>query len=149
MSSSTKNILIVNGPNLGHLGVREVSLYGSRTLVEWERMWQDKAQSIGINLTCRQSDCEAEIIGWCAEAYKDFDGLILNAAAYSHTSLAIQDALCVCPIPTVEVHFSNIYRREEERRTSYVSRVADAVICGVGGEGYLLALEAIKMLTEK
>ncbi len=142
-----KKILIINGPNLNMLGAREPEIYGNQTIADIEKLCKETAEKLGFSIDFRQSNAEAEIIGWIQESAK-FSALIINAAAYTHTSVAIYDALLAVKIPVVEVHLSNIYRREEFRHHSYVSRAARGVICGFGAIGYALALSGIKKLLD-
>jgi len=140
-----KKILIINGPNLNMLGAREPEIYGSQTIADIEKLCRETAEKLGFSIDFRQSNAEAEMIGWIQESAK-FNALIINAAAYTHTSVAIYDALLAVKIPVVEVHLSNIFRREEFRHHSYVSRAAKGVICGFGAGSYALALQGIKEL---
>lgn len=137
------NILIINGPNLNMLGTREPRTYGSGTLANIEAMCQETAKVLGLKVDCRQSNHEGELVSWIQEALGKFDAVIINPAAYSHTSVAIHDALRAVGLPTIEVHLSNIHARERFRHHSYVSSVATGVICGLGPIGYKLALEAV------
>lgn len=146
--TETPTILIINGPNLNLLGVREPAVYGSDTLGDIEMACAERAESLGIGLDFRQSNAEGEIVGWIQEARTVHDGIILNAGAYTHTSIAIMDALLAADLPVIEVHLSNPHRREAFRHTSYVSLAADGIICGLGAHGYLLALEAMATLIE-
>mgnify|MGYP001213389558 CR=1 FL=1 len=146
--SDEPTILILNGPNLNMLGVREPALYGRDTLGDIEAACADRAESLGLAVDFRQSNLEGELVTWIQEARSSHDGIILNAGAYSHTSIAILDALTAAELPVVEVHLSNIFRRESFRHHSYVSLVANGVICGLGAQGYLLALEAMARLIE-
>ena len=139
-------ILILNGPNLNLLGTREPHIYGRETLADIERRCARKAKSLGFEISMRQSNSEGEIIDWIHEAVSGWSALIINPAAYTHTSVAILDALKMVACPIVEVHISNIYQRETFRHHSYVSPVATGVICGFGPAGYELALEAISGL---
>ena len=141
--STSKPIYVLNGPNLNLLGQREPEIYGHATLADIEKLVADKAASLGLSAECRQSNHEGELIDWIQEAREKASGLILNAAAYSHTSIAIHDALATLDIPVVEVHISNIFKREEFRHHSTVSPVSTGVICGLGVTGYELALDAI------
>ncbi len=136
-------ILIVNGPNLNLLGTREPEIYGRETLDDVAALCADKAAQLGLAVDFRQSNSEAEIVGWIQGARGEAGGLIVNAGALTHTSIAILDALLACALPVVEVHLSNIHRREAFRRDSYVSQAALGTICGFGGHGYALALEAM------
>jgi len=136
-------ILIINGPNLNMLGSREPEIYGSQTIADIEKLCADEAAALGFGIDFRQSNSEGEIIDWIQGA-KKFAGIIINPAAYTHTSVAIFDALLALKIPVIEVHLSNIYKREEFRHHSYVSRAARGIICGFGSIGYVLALKGIK-----
>jgi 3-dehydroquinate dehydratase-2 len=144
-------ILIVNGPNLNMLGVRDPAVYGRDSLADIERLCRRRAGELGLAVDFRQSNAEGEIVTWIQEARARAAGIIINAGAYSHTSIAILDALQLAELPVIEVHLSNIFRREPYRRHSYVSEVARGVICGLGAVGYPLALEAMAQLlgTEK
>ena len=145
-----KPVFIINGPNLNMLGLREPDVYGRETLAGLEERCQAKARKLGIDISFRQSNIEGELVSWIQEARSAASGLILNAAAYTHTSIAIHDALKVAQLPIIEVHLTNIYKREPFRHHSYVSPVADGVLCGFGPEGYELALDALhKILTAK
>ena len=142
-------ILVLNGPNLNLLGRREPGIYGHTTLADVEAMCAAEAERLGLGLECRQSNSEGELVTWIQEIPGKFDGLILNAGAYSHSSIALLDALRALDEPLIEVHLSNIYRREIFRQHSYVSLAADGVLCGFGPRGYLIALQAIAaMLAE-
>ncbi|MBL8630668.1 MAG: type II 3-dehydroquinate dehydratase [Rhodospirillaceae bacterium] len=139
-------ILVLNGPNLNMLGTREPEIYGHTTLDDIKRLVEARASTLKLDADFRQSNNEGELVSAIQSARGHFDGIIINAAAYTHTSVAILDALLACSVPVVEVHLSNIYRREEFRHHSYVSRAATGVICGFGAEGYELALDAISNL---
>ncbi|MDE3060061.1 MAG: type II 3-dehydroquinate dehydratase [Pseudomonadota bacterium] len=140
-------ILIVNGPNLNTLGTREPDIYGHETLSDIEAKCKAHAQSLGLALDAFQSNHEGEIVDKIQQAGKDYRGLIVNAGAYTHTSIAIMDALLSLKIPVIEVHLSNIFRREAFRHESYISKAAKGVICGFGSDSYRLALEAMAKLT--
>ena len=142
-------ILILNGPNLNLLGIREPGIYGRETLADIERRCARKAKALGFDITMRQSNSEGELINWIHEAVSEWSAIIINPAAYTHTSVAIMDALKLVSCPIVEVHISNVYQRETFRHHSYVSPVATGVICGFGPAGYELALEAISGLLRK
>ena len=153
LSASTKKgiitkmkILIINGPNLNLLGLREPGIYGRRSLSELEALCTDAVSGTGTDLAFFQSNHEGAIVDEIQSAYGVFDGIIINPAAYTHTSVAILDALKAVRLPTVEVHLSDISSREEFRRFSYVSLYAEKTICGKGFDGYT---EAIAYLTEK
>lgn len=139
-------VLILNGPNLNLLGTREPNVYGTTTLADIEAACGTRAQKLGLSVDCRQTNSEGELVDWVQEAGRDGCGIIINPGAYTHTSVALMDALRAAGVPTVEIHLSNIHRREPFRRRSYVSKVADGVICGFGARGYLLALDAISEL---
>ncbi len=138
-----KRVLVLNGPNLNMLGVREPQTYGAATLADIEAMCRNEAQRLGLGIECRQSNHEGELVTWIQQALGTFDGLVINAGAYSHTSIAIHDALRAVALPVIEVHLSNIYAREPFRHHSHVSAVAKGVICGLGPAGYKLALHAL------
>jgi 3-dehydroquinate dehydratase-2 len=136
-------ILILNGPNLNLLGRREPGIYGHTTLADIEDMCAAEGERLGLAVTCRQSNSEGELVGWVQEVPGRFAGLIFNAGAYSHTSIALLDAARMLDEPLIEVHLSNIYRRETFRQHSYVSLAATGVLCGFGARGYLMALQAL------
>jgi 3-dehydroquinate dehydratase-2 len=139
-------VLIINGPNLNLLGVREPDIYGRETLGDIEAWCGERAEALGLAIDFRQSNLEGEIVTWVQEARDVHDGIIINAGAYSHTSIAVFDALLACDLPVVEVHLSNLFRRESFRHHSYVSAAAVGMICGFGAHGYLLALDAMARL---
>ena len=134
-------ILVINGPNLNMLGIREPDIYGKQDFAALEQYVRDSAKALGINVALFQSNHEGEIVDVIQSAYGIYDGIVINPAAYTHTSIAILDALKAVGIPTVEVHLSDISSREEFRRHSYVSLVAKKTVCGLGFEGYRVALE--------
>lgn len=136
-------ILIVNGPNLNMLGTREPEHYGTRSLAEIQADCEKKAAELELTVDFRQSNDEGEIVGWIQAASTEASGIIINPAAYTHTSIAIMDALLQADCPVIEVHLSNIFQRESFRHHSYVSPAAHGVICGFGGTGYLLALDGM------
>lgn len=138
-----KRILVLNGPNLNLLGTREPGTYGSQTLAQIEALCRSAAQQAGMDCDFRQSNHEGELVTWIQQAQSTADGIVINPAAYSHTSVAIHDALRAVGLPVVEVHLSNIHQREPFRHHSYVSSVAMGVICGLGATGYRLAIEAL------
>ena len=138
-----KKIIILNGPNLNLLGEREKSQYGSFTLGELEKICLQFAKKNGIELTLFQSNIEGELIEKIQNSRDAQDGLIINAGGYTHTSVAIHDALKILKIPIIELHISNIYNREEFRHKSLISNLAKGVICGFGEDGYLMALDAM------
>ena len=141
-------ILVLNGPNLNLLGVREPKTYGSETLADIEEACLERAAALDLALDFRQSNHEGQLVDWIQEARESADGIILNAGAYTHTSIAILDALRACELPIIEVHLSNIFAREAYRHHSYISGVARGVICGFGAQSYILALDAIAYLLE-
>ena len=142
----TKPIFILNGPNLNLLGTREPQIYGSTTLKEVEEMCQLRARQLGHTVSCRQSNHEGQLVDWIHEAISGATGLIINPAAYTHTSVAILDALKNVEHPVIELHISNPHQREQFRHNSFVSLVATATICGLGVLGYPLAVEGIAHL---
>jgi 3-dehydroquinate dehydratase-2 len=144
-----RRILVLNGPNLNLLGQREPAIYGRTTLAEIEEMCRAEGKRLGLEVECRQSNSEGELVGWVQGAPGGFDAVVLNAGAYSHTSIALLDALRSLNKPLIEVNLSNIYRRESFRQHSYVSLAADGVICGLGPRGYLLALDALAAILEE
>lgn len=137
------SILILNGPNLNLLGTRQPEIYGSTTLDDIHKMCVSAADALGLEIDFRQSNHEGELVTWIQQARGVAAGLIINPAAYTHTSVALLDALVAVEMPVIEVHLSNIHRREEFRRHSYVSQAASGVICGLGAKGYELALTAM------
>jgi len=138
-----KKILVIHGPNLNLLGQREPDIYGRTTLAEINRQLKKLARKLNAILTIIQSNYEGKIVDLIATAKGKFHGILINPAAYTHTSVAIRDAILACGIPTVEVHLSNIYCREEFRRHSLISSVAKGTIMGFGPRSYLLGLEAL------
>ena len=142
-------IYLLNGPNLNLLGEREPAIYGKGTLADLEKLSQEAAAAVGATLVFRQSNHEGELVDWIQEARRQAGGLIINAGGYTHTSVAIHDALKVLTIPVVEVHLSNPGVREEFRHKSRVSPAASGVIAGFGPLGYRLAIQAVAALTEQ
>jgi len=136
-------IVILNGPNLNLLGTREPEIYGSDTLDDIRASCAAHAAGLGLEVDFRQSNSESELIGWIQQARGACAGLIINPAAYTHSSVAILDALQMLDAPVVELHLSNIFKREPFRHHSYVSPVARGIICGFGAHGYILALDAV------
>lgn len=136
-------LLILNGPNLNLLGTRQPEVYGRETLADIEGSCKQVASGFGVMVDFRQSNHEGELVDLIHQARGTADGIIINPGAYSHTSVAILDALLSVETPTVEVHLSNIHQREEFRHHSYVSRAAKGVICGFGSLGYILAIQAL------
>ena len=141
-----KPVYILNGPNLNLLGQREPGIYGADTLDDVARSCKTRAEALGMAADFRQTNLEGELVGWIQEARLRACGIIINAAAYTHTSVAVHDALKASDLPVVEVHLSNIYKREPFRHHSYVSATAHGVICGFGRHGYELALEALSRI---
>ncbi len=144
-----KPIFVLNGPNLNMLGTREPAVYGSETLDDVKARCVTRAKALGLAVDFRQSNLEGELVGWIQEARTKAQGIIVNAGAYTHTSIAILDALQAAELPVVEVHLSNIFRRDEFRQHSFVSLAATGVICGLGAKGYELALEAMADLVKR
>ena len=142
-------IAVLNGPNLNMLGQREPNLYGRATLDDIEQLCLHTAEKLGLAIDFRQTNMEGELISWVQECRKRVQGVVINPAGYTHTSVALLDALLSIELPIIEVHISNIYRREAFRHHSYVSRAAVGVICGLGVGGYSLALQAITNLIYK
>jgi 3-dehydroquinate dehydratase-2 len=138
-----RRVLVLNGPNLNMLGIREPQTYGTQTLADIEKMAVKEGAGLGLTVTCRQSNREGELCDWIQQALGTQEGIVINAGGYSHTSVAIPDALRAVALPTVEVHLSNIYAREAFRHHSFISPVAIGVICGLGAAGYRLALSAL------
>ena len=145
----TKKILIINGPNLNLLGEREKSKYGSTTLEMLKKNCESHAKSIGLEIKFVQSNIEGEIVTLIQKAKGAYDGIIINAAGYTHTSVSILDALLAIKLPTIEVHITNIYNREEFRKKSLISKAANGIICGFGVKGYIMALDSIKEIFDK
>ena len=141
-------ILVLNGPNLNLLGTREPDVYGHETMAEIEAACAKRASALGLTVEFRQSNSEGELVDWVQGARNGYAGLIVNAGAYPHTSVALLDALLACDVPVIEVHLSNIFQREDFRHHSYVSKAARGLICGFGGFGYEMALEAAARLLE-
>jgi 3-dehydroquinate dehydratase-2 len=142
-------ILVLNGPNLNLLGTREPDVYGNETLAGIEVKSLKCGKTLGLEVEFRQSNTEGELVDWTQQARGNTDLLIVNAGAYTHTSVALLDALKACDFPVIEVHLSNIYQREEFRQHSYISKVAVGTICGFGGYGYEMALEAAARILNK
>ena len=142
-------IIILNGPNLNLLGEREKNQYGNFSLEDIEKICTDYANKNDIKLSMYQSNIEGELVNQIQISRKNQDGLIINAGGYTHTSVAILDALKILKIPIIELHISNIYNREDFRHKSLISRIAKGVICGFGAEGYLMSLNAMKKFLER
>jgi len=135
-------ILFLNGPNLNLLGQREPEVYGRTTLAEIQNRLNKKAQELGASIEFRQSNVEGELVTWIQQAKGRFDAIVLNAAAYTHTSVALRDAISAVGVPTIEIHLSNIHAREEFRHKSLIAPVCQGQISGFGPYSYLLGLEA-------
>ena len=142
-------IIILNGPNLNLLGEREKEKYGTITLKDIENSCKEFAKKNNIDLTTFQSNIEGELVNKIQGARKEYKGLIINAGGYTHTSVAIHDALKVLEMPIIELHITNIYNREEFRHKSLISKVATSVLCGFGTDGYIMALQAVKKYLKK
>ncbi len=142
-------IFVLNGPNLNLLGQREPDIYGLATLKEIEIMCRDRAADLGYDIDFRQSNDEGKLVDWIQEARTAAKGIVINPAALGHYSIAIRDAIAACDVPVVEVHLSNIWAREEFRRTSVISAVVVGVISGLGTWGYVGAIEALAGVLEK
>jgi 3-dehydroquinate dehydratase-2 len=138
---SFASVLVLNGPNLNLLGTREPAIYGSETLDDVAQMCRDASERLDLALDFCQSNAEHQLIDWLHAARSRVDGVVINPAAYTHTSVALADALTAIDKPVIEVHISNVHRREAFRHHSYVSAIAEAVIIGCGTQGYVLALE--------
>ena len=142
------NILILLGPNLNMLGTREPEVYGKETLEDIEKKCKSMAKALGLETELMQSNYEGELVTLIQKSVGQYDGIIINAAAYTHTSIAIHDALKLTDLPVIEVHQSNVYAREEFRHKSLISPVAKGVLCGFGSLGYSLGLTAMKDILE-
>ena len=140
------HILIVNGPNLNMLGAREPEIYGTETLADIEKKCKDHGEKLGLTIDFIQSNIEGELVTAIQNAAITHHGLLINAGAYTHTSIALMDALLLLKIPIIEVHLSNIFKREPFRHESYISKAAKGVICGFGSESYVLALQAVSTI---
>ena len=142
-------IIIINGPNLNLLGEREQSQYGSTTFDELKENCINKSQELGLEIEFAQSNIEGEIVNLIQNSIKKFDGIIINAAAFTHTSIAIRDALSIFKKPIIELHISNIYKREEFRHKSLISDIVTGGIFGLGSDGYILAIISMQKLLNK
>jgi len=138
-----KTVYILNGPNLNLLGTREPEVYGKTTLAEIEQSCRDFGANHDLEIQFLQSNHEGHLIDWIQDAGKKSQGILINPGGYTHTSIAIRDALSAVKVPVIEIHLSNIHRREQFRHRSYVSQVATGVICGLGPAGYVLGLQAL------
>ena len=139
-------ILILNGPNLNLLGTREPEIYGATTLADIEASCHAHAEQIGASVDFRQSNIEGELVDWVQQARDTAIAIVINAAAYTHTSVALHDALKATGLTVVELHLSNVYKRESFRHKSFISSVADGVMCGFGAHGYVMAIDAAKQI---
>jgi len=135
-------VLFLNGPNLNLLGKREPGIYGTATLADIEAQIRSRASALKVGVEFRQTNHEGELVGWIQEAKGNWDAIVLNAGAYTHTSVALRDAISAVGVPTIETHLSNIHSREEFRQKSYLAGVCKGQICGFGAFSYILALEA-------
>jgi 3-dehydroquinate dehydratase-2 len=135
-------VFFLNGPNLNLLGQREPEVYGRATLADIEAKVRERAKELKVEIDFRQSNQEGELVGWIQEANGKFDVIVINAAAYTHTSIALRDAIAAIGVPTIEIHLSNIHAREEFRHKSLIAPVCCGLICGFGQKSYILALEA-------
>ena len=147
-NTSGLKILVIHGPNLNMLGMREPDIYGHQTLEEINSALKAQADRLGLHIETFQSNHEGDIVDKIQQAQDSFQGIIINPAAYTHTSIAIRDALSLLNIPVVEVHLSNIYKRESFRRTSMMSAIVTAQISGFGSQGYLLALDGLAQVLQ-
>jgi len=141
-----QKILVINGPNLNLLGTREKEKYGQSSLEDIRNKCEAHAKKIGLEVEFKQSNVEGEIVNFIQETRKKYNGIIINAGGYTHTSVAILDALLAVKKPTIELHITNIYKREDFRHKSLISKAADGIICGLGADGYIMALNGIKKI---
>jgi 3-dehydroquinate dehydratase-2 len=142
-SANPPLIVVLNGPNMNMLGLRQPHLYGSATLDDVEQLCAEAAEQLGLAIDFRQTNAEGELVSWIQECRGRAQGIVINPAGYTTTSIALMDALLASELPVIEVHVTNIHRREEFRQHSYVSKAAVGVICGLGVRGYALALTAM------
>jgi|TARA_B100000965_G_C19445878_1_gene693012 3-dehydroquinate dehydratase-2 len=144
----SRKILVINGPNLNLLGTREKDKYGNISLDEIKKKCEIHCKKIGLEVEFKQSNVEGEIVNFIQETRSNNQGIIINAGGYTHTSVAILDALLAVKKPTIELHITNIYKREDFRHKSLISKAADGIICGLGVEGYIMALNGIKKIID-
>jgi len=142
-------IAVLNGPNLNLLGLREPELYGEQTLDDVEALCAEAAEALGLAIDFRQTNGEGELVSWVQECRGRAQGIVINPAGYTTTSIALMDALLAVQLPVIEVHLTNIHKREEFRQHSYVSKAALGVICGLGARGYVLALRALAEILQE
>ena len=141
-----QKILVINGPNLNLLGTREKEKYGQSSLEDIRNKCESHAKKIDLEVEFKQSNVEGEIVNFIQETRKKYNGIIINAGGYTHTSVAILDSLLAVKKPTIELHITNIYKREDFRHKSLISKAADGIICGLGADGYIMALNGIKKI---
>tara|TARA_B100001996_G_C18590635_1_gene565953 strand:- start:658 stop:1104 length:447 start_codon:yes stop_codon:yes gene_type:complete len=141
-----KKILVINGPNLNLLGAREKEKYGNISLQDIQKRCESHSKKIDLKVDFKQSNVEGEIVNFIQDAKKNYEGIVINAGGYTHTSVAILDALLAVKKPTIELHITNIYKREDFRHKSLISRAANGIICGLGVDGYIMALDGIKKI---
>ena len=139
----SKPVFVLNGPNLNLLGTREPAIYGAETLADVRRRTETRATALGLEVDFRQTNSEGTLVDWIQEARDRAGGIVINAGAYTHTSIAMLDALNAAAVPVVELHLSNVFRREPFRHKSYVTPAAEGLICGFGPKGYELAIDAM------
>ena len=142
----TQKILVINGPNLNLLGTREKEKYGSTSLEDIQKKCESHSKKIGLNMDFKQSNVEGEIVNFIQNTKDNYQGIIINAGGYTHTSVAILDALLAVKKPTIELHITNIYKREDFRHKSLISKAVNGIICGLGIDGYIMALDGIKKI---
>jgi len=142
----SQKILVINGPNLNLLGTREKGKYGNISLQEIQKKCELHCKKIGLGVDFKQSNVEGETVNFIQDSRKNHQGIIINAGGYTHTSVAILDALLAVKKPTIELHITNIYKREDFRHKSLISKAADGIICGLGVDGYIMALDGIKKI---
>ena len=142
----SQKILVINGPNLNLLGTREKEKYGNISLQEIQKKCELHCEKIGLEVDFKQSNVEGEIVNFIQDSRKNHQGIIINASGYTHTSVAILDALLAVKKPTIELHITNIYKREDFRHKSLISKAVNGIICGLGADGYIMALNGIKKI---